>query len=406
MANVLADSEATFAAKCDAYKLPQAVFQVLTAAGLKTYSSLLFHVASAPNQIDSSKLQTLIQTFPQEHRGGSTPSILNRLLFEAGTFVIAGLKGSLESTEEATVKLSPEERSSRIQAIRTKLGSWPVGGAFEPSHYLIDVCSSMIREQAIKHIPPSRCGSREAEIGSSKKDDQLVKVENSVLKLSARPSPTRVDVSTDLRLYQAFSRRGLALEVAGVCSFEAHESVMRTLFDYTHRHPPPGFTGPGTEQIIRADQELWKQVSSQVKHEFAAVGGQKLVDKALQECASASAVVFHLLPLAKPPQPVKRPWDQVSQDPNAGKGGQKGKKGKKGKGQNQGKDSQPSNRQVPAELKGMSGTRNGIRLCFNFNLAHGCPLECKDVNGNPTCSKGFYLCMKCGGKHSASACES
>ena len=76
---------------------------------------------------------------------------------------------------------------------------------------------------------------------------------------------------------------------------------MRPLFDFTHRHPPPGFSPPGTEQIIRADQELWRQVSSHVKHEFAARGGHKLVDKALLESVFASSVVFHLLPFPTPP---------------------------------------------------------------------------------------------------------
>ena len=51
---------------------------------------------------------------------------------------------------------APEERSSRVQAVKAKLGSWPVGGAFEPSCFLIALCSSMIMQQAIKHVPPSK----------------------------------------------------------------------------------------------------------------------------------------------------------------------------------------------------------------------------------------------------------
>ena len=82
----------------------------------------------------------------------------------------------------------------------------------------------------------------------------------------------------------------------------------------------------------------------------------------------------------------------------------KGKGGKGGKGKGKGKGD--SGRNVPAELKGLSGTRKGVRLCFSFNLAHGCSLECKDVNGIPTCARGAHLCMRCGGLHSAATCES
>ena len=57
----------------------------------------------------------------------------------------------------------------------------------------------------------------------------------STLKVSTKQPRVRVDLSTDLRLYQAVGRRGLALEVAGICSYEVHERGMRALFDHMHR---------------------------------------------------------------------------------------------------------------------------------------------------------------------------
>ena len=132
----------------------------------------------------------------------------------------------------------------------------------------------------------------------------------------------------------------------------------------------------------------------------ASPGGSGKVDKALQDHCHGPTVLFHLLPLPKLAS-VKRPCEASSNgDGKAGKCGKPTKSGKSGKPGKAGKTGF-----VPEALKGLSGTRNGVRLCFNYNLAHGCTLECKDVNGNQVCSRGAHLCMKCGGTHSASTRE-
>ena len=267
----------------------------------------------------------------------------------------------------------------------------------------------MLRDRAIRYVPPSQCSSREAEIGSTRRDDQLLRLENSVLKVHSKPQAVRVDLSTDLRLYQAVCRRGLALEVSGICGYDTHEKCMRVLFDHLHRHPPAGYTAPAMEQFLRSDREIWRLVAEKVTHEFAQSGGSKLVDQALQDFCQDASVTFHLLPLPKPPPSLKRPWDQAFN--GASRGNRQDKGGKKGKGRGKGKQDKgigagKGNNNVPGELKGLSGMRNGVRLCFNFNLAHGCTLECTDINGNATCSRGAHLCMRCGGKHSAASCES
>ena len=242
------------------------------------------------------KVATLVATFPEAHRTAQVKGVLNRLLFEAGMLVVSELKSSVEAQEDAPRRLTPEERSSRVAAVKTRLGSWPLGGQFEPSHRLIDVCSAMVRDQVIRHIAPLMCSSREAEITSTKRDPHLITLEDNTLKVRAKQASVRVDVSTDLRLYQAVSRRGLALGVAGVCSYEVHERCMRTLFDHLHRQPPPQYVAPGAEHFLRADRELWKLVSEKVGHDVSSATGSAQVDKALEESLSHMNVVFHMMP--------------------------------------------------------------------------------------------------------------
>ena len=80
-----ADSEATFAAKAAGYGLHQDCLAVLVAQGLKTYSSLLFHVAFAPGQAEQSKMDYVHKQFPQAHRDAAPRSVLACLVQEAGT---------------------------------------------------------------------------------------------------------------------------------------------------------------------------------------------------------------------------------------------------------------------------------------------------------------------------------
>ena len=82
--------------------------------------SLLFHVASAPT--GPVQVGRCPQSFFQAHRNAASRSVLAHMVFEARIWVIAELRRSLESHENALQKLSPEERSSPIQVVRTRLG--------------------------------------------------------------------------------------------------------------------------------------------------------------------------------------------------------------------------------------------------------------------------------------------
>ena len=108
-------------------------------------------------------------------------SAVHRLLFEAGTFVVAELRQTLEApTGEPSRRLSTQERSSRLQALQTKLGSFRIAGQHEPSFQLVDLCSAMMADQAIRHIPLNRCSSREQEVSNVKRDENLFRLERSL----------------------------------------------------------------------------------------------------------------------------------------------------------------------------------------------------------------------------------
>ena len=111
------------------------------------------------------------------------------------------------------------------------------------------------------------------------------------------------------------------------------------------------------------------------------VTGDLPLDTELQNLESDSSINFHLLPMPvgktkqpKPPKPDKPP------------------KGGKGKGKGK----------APKELLGLHhNTDEGERVCFNFNMKHGC----KYAKPGSSCKRGKHVCMKCFGDHPQMKCK-
>ena len=184
--SAVSDSEVTFKAKALQHGIPQSSIDKWETLGIKSYSQLLFRVASAPNAVDATKLKRLVEEmFPPANE--AVTSALNRLLFEAGTFVVAELKQSLEGpAAEPTRRLSTQERASRLEALQSQLGSFSITGQYEPSHQLVDAFSSMLSDQSIRHVPLNRCSSREQEVANTKRDECAVATQHAG---SLRPCP-------------------------------------------------------------------------------------------------------------------------------------------------------------------------------------------------------------------------
>ena len=138
------------------------------------------------------------------------------------------------------------------------------------------------------------------------------------------------------------------------------------------------------------------------------------VDAAIAVAASAPAVAFHVMPREK-----KRGLDDAHKPPGKtskgdtgkdakGRGKDKGEKGKGGKASGIGKQGSPSKQiAVPAALKGLDPNKDGVPLCFDRNLAHGCKRDTWQTPAGVQCEKGLHLCMKCGSPdHGAHACSS
>ena len=135
----VSDSRATFRAKALQHGIPESALDAWDKSGIATYSQLLFRVASAPNQTDPAKLQALLDSMEPKADPVVT-SAVHRLLFEAGTFVVAELRQTLEAptgeAQPSSVDTGKEQQTSgsadqawhlsHSRPVRAQFFSWSI----------------------------------------------------------------------------------------------------------------------------------------------------------------------------------------------------------------------------------------------------------------------------------------
>ena len=232
-----------------------------------------------------------------------------------------------------------------------------------------------------------------------KRDKHFATDSSGALKERATTPSLRADVSSDLRLELALTRRGAALHMAQVCSFDVHGKLIQRLLREHLREPPAGFTSPSLDQLMRADKEMFKIVAADCRAGLRPdLRGELPFDKALMSALFNPTVSFMLLPL---PGATKRHTDNAGPSSNKRRRTQpapsssqaassKGGKGSGGKGGKRGP-------RMPAKLQGMSShDPSGAAICYNFDL-DGCPHAAIGAS----CSKGKHICCRpqCFGYH-------
>ena len=397
-----AESHASFRSRALQIQLKEEHIRALEDNDVKCFNHLAFAVSGQPGQLDNDRFTELLEIMCPRGPSIGIRSALRQLAYEALTVAVAAIRQRVETPDESKQKLPAQEKDARLKKIQKKITGFEVAGVFEPAHCVIDAYAQMVAEGNIKILPLSRCISREQELHSVKNDKSVVTLENQQLHIKSNTLEATTDVSTELKVHYAFIRRGLALEMAGLASYSIHEKVTRELMVHLTRDPPPNFNGPTLEAVLRADKLLWTKVADKVRSDVQEdANGQLPVDLALTELSTQAEVLFHLLPTpvsraaSKPAQPLKPETSKPHErsQPSAPKGRPKGKFNK-------------DRTKMPSGLHGFKPvTAAGKRICFNYNLPHGCSQRCEKDGNVDKCTRGVHQCIKCGGNHSYTECS-
>ena len=110
---------------------------------------------------------------------------------------------------------------------------------------LYDLSAAMIERNEIAYINPNKCLSRQQELMGSKPEREIqLDATKTSLVVKEQSQGAEINISSDLALYQALQRRTLALDLAGLVSYNVMRKWIDRLFAlYSHSWIPKGYTG-------------------------------------------------------------------------------------------------------------------------------------------------------------------
>eukprot|EP00435_Cladocopium_sp_Y103_P014075 s1805_g3.t1 len=373
------ESEAAFNARATEHGLTRAQLQRLQDQGLTNLSKLAFAVTTPGTVPGDDALRGLLSDNPDEVTIGHLSSI-RRLMFDAQTLCASQIKSTLSGSDVGRkAELVPAERATRIQNQKTRLQGMELTGPMECSHSSYDYVAKMLEADVPMYLEPHRFTTRASEVSREKPGKELV-LDNVNLLVKDAERRDKCQISNELQLHQAFTRRSLACDLMQVCTFRHMERWHRHLLDQLQNPSPPGYRQPTVEQIMRADRAGWIKMSEKVLSLKRGADGALPLDAALDALQADPAVMFHLMPLPVDKHATTAKTSETAQnDSGGGKPLRVRKTDKSGKGKGKGKGKQkskPSSKgKMPTELIGLhQQTKSGKRMCYNFNLERGCDL--------------------------------
>ena len=238
-----AESAASFRHRCTEIGLSTAEINALETQNLKTFNNLAFAVCGQPGQLDAGRFQQVMDGAFHAPTIG-LESMMRQLSYEAITVAVAAIRLRVEPQQEGQIKrLPPQERDERIRKQAAAITGFTIQGDYEPAHAVVDFFTTMLEECAPRYLPLSKCISREQELQSQRVDKRIVVLEDQQLQVKNRAPDAVADLSTDLKVQNAFIRRGLACEQAGLISYATHEKVRHAFMAHMTRAPPSRVSG-------------------------------------------------------------------------------------------------------------------------------------------------------------------
>ena len=193
----------------------------------------------------------------------SRVALVRRLHNEAYTAASAMLVRQMMAPSDEAPRSMPEaELDARRDALVAMLPGLPLDSMTEPSHQLIDIMAAIVETAAIKYPKWEKCTRRRQELVDVQSDkfwkpgaDGTVREHQEV----QRPTADFTDV---LSLRYVLTRRSIAMDIAGLCMYEAHELWVEALLEELTSEPPDGFLHISTDQLQKADTQVWEYVAT------------------------------------------------------------------------------------------------------------------------------------------------
>lgn len=388
----LIDSEAAFEKRC--HELLDGLHDLMVNLHITTFSSLAFAVGTPQQDVADQEMQRFCDRVIMGPASLAEVSVIKRLHFESQTLVMADVRRQAvtgDSTEPSK-SLPFIEKRRRLEAQQLRITGLSHMHEQKASHALIDLCFHIVETGALVYVAPSRCTTiAEIQNEAKNKQKQLLTLEQGAIKAVAGDGLSTIDVGTEMKLMYAMQRRGLAFDLVGLMSYDAHMEWVNRLFRAMMHEAPSNFNAVSLQQLVKADQEMFTLLASEYDGPLKAqaINAFPPLDAQVRQYMNDPRVTMHLMAT---PRVEKRAA------PPSGPSAPKQPPSKK-----QRHDNKPA-AQLPNELQGLhSKTADSKPICWNYNL----PKNCSNSTKKGRCRFGYHVCMKClKAGHGANKCHS
>ena len=216
--------------------------------------------------------------FETAENAGARLTMTRRLFFESYSLAASDMKRRIERTDEDPPSKVPRaERESRIEAIKKRLVGRDFSDLNEPGPSVIDFFNQCADDGVLKFLGWGKIVSFKQEAECTKQNTEWKADKTGVVRARTAfelPTATAADKHA---LRQLLTRRGVAMEVGRVLSFEAHEVWVLEVFRWLDDVPaePDRFEATTISQVHKADREIFRVVSDQTRGGVSVDGAGK-----------------------------------------------------------------------------------------------------------------------------------
>jgi hypothetical protein len=384
------DSVPAFTDRAEQIGVERWIIDKLVEKKFATFGRLAFAFPYSPQTADDTAFKRFLADALGDEIGDDQLSTLRRLFFESHTMALTDVRLRSEASpdpSQASRRLPTAERVARQREQQKRLGGLIFEPSTIPANHLVDLYVDMVDTGVLTYVKAENCCSRAQEVEAIKKDPTVSTDSSGLLKLSTKQSDQHCEANTELRLRAAWQRRNLAMDLAGLATFEKAESWTQFLFTQLMKDQPKGFSRISIQQLVDCDKHLFVLASHMTMGKLTSVPGEpKPMDQAFDKLRDSSEVLQYLTPL-----PTVRVHDSPAAPGGRPTKVQKTEKGAKGSGKSQSaKGSTTPRVQVPDGCT--SHDSDNKPLCFAYQQG-----KCKFKGpAGKRCARGYHKCYKQG----------
>ncbi|CAE7352604.1 kptA, partial [Symbiodinium sp. CCMP2456] len=229
MATSELDSEVEFRRRALQLGVSSTNIDSLIASGFKTFGQYAFSVPYQPGSADESPLVDMLTSSLSGEPDAGQLACLRRLFWEAHGLAVRDLR------------------------LRQEHGS--------------------DSEQTVIYVRPELCTSRAQETLQVKQAKTFALGSDGQLRITAKGDDLECSTAGEWKLRMALQRKSLAMDLAGLASFQVSEAWHTYLFTVREREVPKNMRPVTLQQILDADKRLWVLLAEEVRGKIVARPG-------------------------------------------------------------------------------------------------------------------------------------